>query len=56
MLQAQVFSCEFCEISRNTFFLQNTSGRLLAIRLRQIATELQYFYKDIGYLRNCNLR
>ena len=26
---AQVFSCEFCEISRNTFFLQNTSGRLL---------------------------
>ena len=25
---AQVFSCEFCEISKNTF-LQNTSGRLL---------------------------
>ena len=25
---AQVLSCEFCEISKNTF-LQNTSGRLL---------------------------
>ena len=25
---AQVFPCEFCEISENTF-LQNTSGRLL---------------------------
>ena len=25
---AEVFSCEFCEISENTF-LQNTSGRLL---------------------------
>ena len=25
---AQVFSCEFCEMSKNTF-LQNTSGRLL---------------------------
>ena len=25
----QVFSCEFCEISKNTFFLQNTSGRSL---------------------------
>ena len=25
---AQVFSCEFCEISKNTF-LQNTSGQLL---------------------------
>ena len=25
---AQVFSCEFCEISKNNF-LQNTSGRLL---------------------------
>ena len=25
---AQVFSCEFCEISKNTF-LQKTSGRLL---------------------------
>ena len=24
----EVFSCEFCEISKNTF-LQNTSGRLL---------------------------
>ena len=23
---AQVFSCEFCEISKNTFFLQNASG------------------------------
>ena len=23
---AQVFSCEFCEISNNVFFLQNTSG------------------------------
>ena len=22
----QVFSCEFCKISKNTFFLQNTSG------------------------------
>ena len=26
---AQAFYCEFGEISRNTFFLQNTSGRLL---------------------------
>ena len=23
---AQAFSCEFCEIPKNTFFLQNTSG------------------------------
>ena len=27
---AQVFSCEFCKIFKNTFF-QNTSGRLLLI-------------------------
>ena len=27
---AQVFSCEFCKISKNTF-LQNTSGRLLLL-------------------------
>ena len=26
---AQVFSCEFCEISLRTSFLQNTTGRLL---------------------------
>ena len=25
---AKVFSCEFWEISKNTFFLQNTSGVL----------------------------
>ena len=36
---AQVFSCEFCEISKNTF-LQNTSGRLL----------LTYFYSLLRYL------
>ena len=28
---AQVFSCEFCEISKNTFFLQNTSGGCFCI-------------------------
>ena len=29
----QVLSCEFCEISKNTFFTeQNTSGRLLLKR------------------------
>ena len=26
LCQSFVFSCEFCEISKNTFFLQNTSG------------------------------
>ena len=29
----QLFSCEFCEISKNTFS-QNTSGRLLLKRIR----------------------
>ena len=28
---AQVFSCEFCEISKNTFF-QNTCERLLLMK------------------------
>ena len=33
---AQVFSCEFCEISKNAF-LQNTSGRLLVeMKLKDI--------------------
>ena len=32
---AQVFFCEFCEISKNTF-LQNTSGRLLLYRVVSI--------------------
>ena len=26
---AQMFSCGFCEIFKNTFFTENTSGRLL---------------------------
>ena len=34
---AQVFSCEFCEISKNTF-LQNTSGRLLLWGLLQFSS------------------
>ena len=31
---AQVFSCEFCDISKNTF-LQNISGRLLLFYFRK---------------------
>ena len=27
-----VFSCEFCEISKNTFFLQNTSGGCFCLK------------------------
>ena len=33
---AQVFSCEFCDISKNTF-LQNISGRLLLFYFRKKA-------------------
>ena len=29
---AQVFSCEFCEISQNNFFSEHTSRRLLLVR------------------------
>ena len=35
--QAQAFSFEFCEISKNTF-LQNTSGRLLLVFLSNLTT------------------
>ena len=38
---AQVFSCEFCEISKNTFF-QNTSGRLLLLFPHKTA----YFFNN----------
>ena len=42
---AQVFSCEFCEISKNTF-LQNTSGRLLLFivieHLRMTACDVKF--------------
>ena len=31
---AQVFSCEFCEISKKTPCVQNTSGRLLLIGIK----------------------
>ena len=37
----QVFSCEFCKISENTF-LQNTSGRLL---LNFFMTKISYLYE-----------
>ena len=32
---AQVFSCEFCEVSKNTF-LQNTFGRLMCLQVARI--------------------
>ena len=34
---AQVFSCEFCEIFKNTFFLQNTSGDCSASTMQLLA-------------------
>ena len=38
----QVFSCEFCEISKYTF-LQNTSGRLLLI-FEEIVIDMLYLH------------
>ena len=37
--KAQVFSCEFCEISNNTF-LKNTSGRLLLYLHKKVISEI----------------
>ena len=41
---AQVFSCEFCEISKNTF-LQNTSARLLLSNGLKAATKNRKLFK-----------
>ena len=41
---ALVFSCEFCEISKNTFFLQNTSGGCFS----KTAHKLFFFQKNPG--------
>ena len=38
---ALVFSCEFCEICKNTFFLQNTSGGCFS----KTAHKLFFFFK-----------
>ena len=38
---AQVFPCEFCEISKNTF-LQNTSGRLLLLIWKRFSFILSF--------------
>ena len=49
----QVFSCEFCEISKNTF-LQNTSRRLLLSFYKKILTNLmseKRKYKKIHFRR-----
>ena len=41
---AQVFSCKFCKITKNTF-LQNTSGRLLLVTfsLRTLKRKLEKY-------------
>ena len=39
---AQVFSCEFCKISKNTFFLQNTSGGCFCSTLQFILKSRNY--------------
>ena len=54
---AQVFSCEFGEITKNTF-LQNTSGRLLLniffrIKISQVTIKLVKFLDEFNYIL-CN--
>ena len=47
---AQVFSCEFFEISKNTF-LQNTSGRLLLISpILRILTKKDIIFEFCNYI------
>ena len=41
---AQVFSCEFCEIFKNTFLLQNTTERLL-LRVQQVYQSINGKFK-----------
>ena len=41
---AQVFPCEFCEISKNTF-LQNTSGRLLLLNWKRFSFISSFLYQ-----------
>ena len=47
---AQVFSCEFCEISKNTFFTE-TSGRLLLVLTGALLRPLQLilYYQQIYF-------
>ena len=47
----QVFPCEFCEISKS-FFLQNTSGRLLLL-LIVLYEELQGLLSSFKFNTNC---
>ena len=61
---AQVFSCEFCEISKNTFFtfLQNTSGGCLCMYIKsKIKVDISFsnlcwivsLCIEYGYYCNC---
>ena len=45
---AQMFSCEFCEISKN-IFLQNTSGRLLLPNLTCVLIYSSYSILEDGF-------
>ena len=40
---ARFFSCEFCQISKNTFFLQNTSGVCFCI----VPKHALYFKEEV---------
>ena len=46
---AQVFSCEFCEISKNTFFIEQLWWLLLNIQIKQIGKSLFYVNKKLKF-------
>ena len=48
---AQVFSCEFCKICKNTFshFLQNTTGQLLLIIVVLVVVKGELANETVNY-------
>ena len=54
---AQVFSCEFCKISKNTFFYQTppVAASPLDIGKNSLFSQLHFFTRDVDQYKNMSL-
>ena len=58
-IPAQIFSCEFCEISHNTLFLKNSSDGCFRINTRSVycpTATFSFFKNDVTYISRLNLQ
>ena len=53
---AQMFSCEFCEISKNNFFTEHFWTTASISNFKHLTIALKYFYSSWAHFEPCSFK